>query len=49
MLVLPTEGAYLLAVRATDGGGNLQEERLSEPLPVGVSGYHKLRVIRKGV
>jgi DMSO/TMAO reductase YedYZ molybdopterin-dependent catalytic subunit len=48
MSVLPAEGAYLLAVRATDGRGNLQEERVTEPLPDGASGYHKLRVIRKG-
>jgi DMSO/TMAO reductase YedYZ molybdopterin-dependent catalytic subunit len=48
MSVLAAEGTYLLAVRATDGRGNLQEERVTEPLPDGASGYHKLRVIRKG-
>jgi hypothetical protein len=48
MLVLPAEGAYLLAVRATDGEGNVQDGRVSEPLPDGVSGYHKVRVIAKG-
>jgi DMSO/TMAO reductase YedYZ molybdopterin-dependent catalytic subunit len=48
MLALPKEGAYLLAVRAADGRGNLQDERVAEPLPDGASGYHKLRVIRKG-
>jgi DMSO/TMAO reductase YedYZ molybdopterin-dependent catalytic subunit len=48
-LVLPAEGAYLLAVRATDGQGKLQEGRVTEPLPDGASGYHKLRVFGKGV
>jgi DMSO/TMAO reductase YedYZ molybdopterin-dependent catalytic subunit len=47
-LVLPAEGAYVLAVRATDGHGKLQEQRITEPLPDGASGYHKLRVIAKG-
>jgi DMSO/TMAO reductase YedYZ molybdopterin-dependent catalytic subunit len=46
-LVLPAEGAYVLAVRATDGHGNLQEQRVTEPLPDGASGYHKVRVIGK--
>jgi DMSO/TMAO reductase YedYZ molybdopterin-dependent catalytic subunit len=43
-LVLPSRGEYMLAVRATDGDANLQDERVSEPLPDGASGYHKLRV-----
>jgi DMSO/TMAO reductase YedYZ molybdopterin-dependent catalytic subunit len=47
-LDFPDEGAYMLAVRATDGRGNVQDERLAEPLPDGATGYHKLRVTRKG-
>jgi DMSO/TMAO reductase YedYZ molybdopterin-dependent catalytic subunit len=43
-LAFPQDGEYPLAVRATDGQGNLQEDRLSEPLPDGASGYHKIRV-----
>jgi DMSO/TMAO reductase YedYZ molybdopterin-dependent catalytic subunit len=48
-LALPAEGAYLLAVRATDGRGDPLEQRVTEPLPDGASGYHKLRVIGKRV
>ncbi len=47
-LALPTDGEHLLAVRATDGQGTLQDERVSEPLPDGVSGYHKRRVKSQG-
>jgi DMSO/TMAO reductase YedYZ molybdopterin-dependent catalytic subunit len=47
-LALPSSGEYVLAVRATDGQGTLQDERVSEPLPDGVSGYHKLRVTGQG-
>jgi DMSO/TMAO reductase YedYZ molybdopterin-dependent catalytic subunit len=47
-LALPSRGDYVLAVRATDGQGTLQDERVSEPLPDGVSGYHKLRVTGQG-
>jgi DMSO/TMAO reductase YedYZ molybdopterin-dependent catalytic subunit len=47
-LTLPGEGDYLLAVRATDGQGSLQDERISEPLPTGASGYHKLRIKGQG-
>jgi Oxidoreductase molybdopterin binding domain/Mo-co oxidoreductase dimerisation domain len=43
-LAFPQDGEYPLAVWATDGQGNLQEDRLSEPLPDGASGYHKIRV-----
>jgi DMSO/TMAO reductase YedYZ molybdopterin-dependent catalytic subunit len=43
-LALPGRGDYVLAVRATDGQGTLQDERVSEPLPDGASGYHKRRV-----
>jgi hypothetical protein len=43
-LALSGSGEYLLAVRATDGRGTVQDERVSEPLPDGASGYHKLRV-----
>lgn len=44
VLALPSNGEYLLVVRATDNHGSLQDERVSEPLPDGVSGYHKVRV-----
>jgi DMSO/TMAO reductase YedYZ molybdopterin-dependent catalytic subunit len=47
-LALPNSGEYLLAVRATDGQGIVQDERVSEPLPDGVSGYHKLRITGQG-
>ena len=47
-LALPSRGDCVLAVRATDGQGTLQDERVSEPLPDGVSGYHKLRVTGQG-
>jgi Mo-co oxidoreductase dimerisation domain len=47
-LALPSSGEYVLAVRATDGLGTVQDERVSEPLPDGVSGYHKLRVTGQG-
>ena len=43
-LALPSRGEYVLVVRATDGQGTLQDERVSEPLPDGASGYHKRRV-----
>jgi DMSO/TMAO reductase YedYZ molybdopterin-dependent catalytic subunit len=43
-LALPGRGEYVLAVRATDGQGTVQDERVSAPLPDGVSGYHKVRV-----
>jgi DMSO/TMAO reductase YedYZ molybdopterin-dependent catalytic subunit len=47
-LALPGGGEYVLTVRATDGRGMVQDERVSEPLPDGVSGYHKLRVKGQG-
>jgi len=40
----PQEGDHLLVVRATDGQGNTQEERLSDPLPDGATGYHKVQM-----
>jgi DMSO/TMAO reductase YedYZ molybdopterin-dependent catalytic subunit len=46
-LALP-EGSHLLAVRAVDGQGQLQDPRPSEPLPDGASGYHRLRIAVKG-
>jgi DMSO/TMAO reductase YedYZ molybdopterin-dependent catalytic subunit len=48
VLALPSGGEYLLVVRATDNQGTLQDERISEPLPNGVSGYHKVRVKGQG-
>jgi hypothetical protein len=47
-LALPHSGGYVLAVRATDGQGTVQDERGSEPLPDGASGYHKLRITGQG-
>jgi DMSO/TMAO reductase YedYZ molybdopterin-dependent catalytic subunit len=47
-LALSSGGEYTLAVRATDGQGTLQDERVSEPLPDGVSGHHKIRVKGQG-
>lgn len=41
---VPKEGDYPLTVRATDGRGRAQEERVADPLPDGASGYHKIRV-----
>jgi DMSO/TMAO reductase YedYZ molybdopterin-dependent catalytic subunit len=48
VLALPSSGEYLLVVRATDSHGIRQDERVSEPLPDGVSGYHKVRVKGQG-
>lgn len=41
-------GVYTLAVRATDGFGNLQEARESDAFPSGASGYHRVRVVVAG-
>jgi DMSO/TMAO reductase YedYZ molybdopterin-dependent catalytic subunit len=38
------EGAYLLKVRAVDGGGSPQEPASSASFPNGASGYHTIRV-----
>jgi DMSO/TMAO reductase YedYZ molybdopterin-dependent catalytic subunit len=47
-VTFPEEGDYLLTVRAVDGWEVLQEARVTEPLPDGASGYHKMRVrVRK--
>ncbi len=37
-------GSHRLRVRATDGDGNLQEERITEPAPDGARGYHGIQV-----
>ncbi|MEO8245481.1 MAG: molybdopterin-dependent oxidoreductase [Chloroflexota bacterium] len=37
-------GAHRLRVRATDGDGNLQEERSTPPAPDGARGYHSVQV-----
>jgi DMSO/TMAO reductase YedYZ molybdopterin-dependent catalytic subunit len=45
----PEAGDYLLTVRALDGREVLQDARVTEPLPDGASGYHKVRVrVRRG-
>jgi hypothetical protein len=40
----PKTGTYELAVRATDGEGNLQTEESAPTLPDGASGYHQFTV-----
>jgi hypothetical protein len=42
-LELPS-GTHILAVRATDGGGMLQDEARRPPHPSGSSGYHRVSV-----
>jgi DMSO/TMAO reductase YedYZ molybdopterin-dependent catalytic subunit len=37
-------GEHLLKVRATDGEGDLQEERVTRPPPDGARGYHTISV-----
>ena len=39
-----TPGAHRLAVRCTDGDGQLQREERDEPLPDGASGWQSLLV-----
>ena len=39
-----TEGEHLLMVRATDGTGKTQTDRLASPLPDGASGWASVRV-----
>ncbi len=39
------QGEYTLAVRATDGEGNLQTEEKASTLPDGASGYHRISVV----
>ena len=39
-----TPGTHRLRVRATDGDGNLQEERTTPPAPDGARGYHSVQV-----
>ncbi len=38
------EGAYRLRVRATDGGGALQDSRATPSYPTGAAGYHTIQV-----
>jgi len=40
----PTEGAYRLLVRATDGAGALQDQQTAASYPSGASGYHAIQV-----
>ena len=39
-----SEGAYALKVRATDGGGALQDSRDGPSFPTGASGFHTIRI-----
>lgn len=39
-----TPGQYSLSVRATDGGGQLQTEKVSRAHPSGASGYHTINI-----
>jgi len=41
-------GRHLVAVRAVDGTGELQSERVTEPHPDGASGYHVVSVTVRG-
>jgi hypothetical protein len=38
-------GEHLLRVRATDGTGALQDERVRPPAPDGATGWHTQRVV----
>jgi DMSO/TMAO reductase YedYZ molybdopterin-dependent catalytic subunit len=38
----PAAGKYLVIVRATDGQGNLQSGRVSDPYPNGATGWHSV-------
>jgi DMSO/TMAO reductase YedYZ molybdopterin-dependent catalytic subunit len=40
----PAAGSYTLRVRATDGNGNLQTSRASQPGPAGATGWHAITV-----
>lgn len=37
-------GSHTIEVRATDGAGEVQTDRLADPHPDGASGYHSIRV-----
>jgi DMSO/TMAO reductase YedYZ molybdopterin-dependent catalytic subunit len=39
-----TEGAHVIRVRATDGTGEVQTERITRPAPDGARGYHTINV-----
>jgi DMSO/TMAO reductase YedYZ molybdopterin-dependent catalytic subunit len=43
-----TTGRHTVAVRAVDGSGELQTERVADPHPDGASGYHSVRVDVRG-
>ena len=43
-----SEGAYRLVVRATDGGGNVQDSRSTPSYPSGATGYHTVHVSISG-
>lgn len=44
----PAAGKYVLQVRATDGYGNLQTSRRTDPYPNGATGYHMVTVMVSG-
>ena len=39
-----TPGDHVIQVRATDGSGEVQEERFSPPAPDGARGWHSRRI-----
>jgi sulfite oxidase len=39
-----TPGRHRLRVRATDGSGQVQDERIRPPMPNGATGYHTVSV-----
>lgn len=43
-----TPGRHLVSVRATDGSGELQSERVTAPHPDGASGYQAIRINVRG-
>lgn len=43
-VVLPDPGSHLLRVRAVDGEGTVQTERVAPPRPDGATGLHTIRV-----
>lgn len=44
----PQAGKYTLQVRATDGQGNLQAAKRTEPYPNGATGYHTINITVRG-
>ena len=44
-VAVPRVGAATLAVRATDGQGNVQDAEPRPPLPSGATGYHRVPIV----